>query len=850
MPTPAPASAPRPQSLLRRRRKGAPSIATQASSSEHSLGQAPDAHPLDRLRQLQRLASSAWEPLGTVALPNTTASVARASPDASAPFVLRASATLDGWTVFDALGAILHAAPAQPWTGAQMLEHPDGQPMRALLRYSAAGSWATQRRHAHVLSAWATDGRRRIEIAEASVAPVAPVAAAAAGPEAGSVCVDVLVAGWVLEATAAEQAGAEAHRRPQHAVRVTRFLQANPRGWLDAADNALARLAAAQAARDWAARAISQLSAHLRVSGAAPLVVWTRNAYALGAQRFRARSVEPGDACEIELRVEHTVWGAAHAIALRVSPWTADGCAAACFVDPDIDPHAVRIRLRLGARVMAPVERRWPVACATVERREGGPRAALSLPPRIEINGVQARVRFLRRATDPALYGRCQSVAAQDAGAMECAAGEFVEAASGALKGAGPQSGGLPAPLGGAVAVAGHSAAGGRGAAAMAVSPDRFADLAQRTFADLRHAAAADPTRRRWEAQRNPGRADQARLPIALHPEIPVTLASAVLPATAAAHAIQALLRCLGDSAAGGCPLFLGRRTLQAVSAGTTIEHARLHVPLLCAARDALSVRRISVSPSVPTRRRLSAWAHGSSASSRGRREYLDPGLTLVEASVPDSQPRHSAVRAQLLLFGIRVEPVDPFERVASGDRRLQHPACRLTVACCVDYAGSLPLLVRRSLSESVPGDVVAWVRQALGMQVQRPFLLAPLPASVRKLPRGGHSGAWVVRETVEAAVDGSLRRFVRLLDAPVQSIGVPAADALRFSACVCLPKAQGFSPSPGSTRDGGGGEGATLIVADIHVPPSLTRISARLSWSVPSEPGEAEDAEGALEPI
>ncbi|KAJ2720489.1 hypothetical protein GGI07_004572 [Coemansia sp. Benny D115] len=947
--TPMPQRTPLDPDVFRRRKEVAPSLASEATTGASAMGTASSASasirsqaplavevresvqdtPLVRLRQLQAQQTAdagSWEPQGTVQ--GTT--LAR-SDVAEQPPVVRAEATIEGWTVFDALSAALDL-PGALWDEARLERHVG--PAADLLRLDAKGSWASQARSALVCRVWTTDGRRRVEIAECSVD-------ARTGSDGGAVLADVRLAAWVLESASsgstavsaaqlrgrsasvatqatgslAAETEAEDRRRRQHAVRVTRIVQHNPRGWLDTQEPgpgaALRRLTVVNAAKDAAAADVAKLSKQLEALGAVPRLVWARG-LRLVSTRNDARGMALSYRCEgdkqtarsayveAEVRVEHRVWAHAAAggsLAISVAPWSSDagGCALACFVDPDADPHATRLRIRHPCAMLTPQRRDgkrvWPLVSISVTRTGSvmttgaiqTERPAWSVPPRVEINGVAVRVRYLRRSSDEGFYVRCASVADRDArrmhrsledsfapddedydddsyntgdGLRTSQTGEGAEDARAQGSSAGAVGRGMHVGLAGA-AVLGYSvpstvatiaAAPPAAPAAQSVttpvpvSADRFADIAARAFADIRHEISQDASRLRWQQMRGSPSATAEgwqehggsvrvceRLVGSVHAEIPVTAAVAVLQSTEPGWAVQALLQpwMRVDKA-----LFGARRELERLPTGTAIVHANLTTPLLVAQRDVLCVRRAELSAFLPARQRLYNWQHGVGCGRRGDYQSalgLPPVLTVVEASVPASQPRKTATRALVALFGVHVEPIDAFERVASGSAQLQHPACRVTVVCCADLAGgSMPLALRRAYSARIPELVIAALKQALHDAPRWPQLLAPLAAACVRAP-AGRAGA-VVGETLEESVDGRRVCFRRDLRGDLIVHGEEVQEGGVYSASVCLPK----SPM----QPDADGEAVLPVVADIRVHAACfpTGLEVRLSLEEASE--------------
>ncbi|KAJ2841493.1 hypothetical protein IWW36_006241, partial [Coemansia brasiliensis] len=155
-------------------------------------------------------------------------------------------------------------------------------------------------------------------------------------------------------------------------------------------------------------------------------------------------SFEDNEVIETEFRIEHRIWAfgswsadAAH-IDITIEPFYATS-SVACFVDPDADPHATRVRVCHHRSQLLPrveeggdaMEMAWPTVHVAIVRKEGrkkhravaepnvklessltGPRvASWSVPPRIVVNGITARVRYLRRDINGrSFYARCLSI--------------------------------------------------------------------------------------------------------------------------------------------------------------------------------------------------------------------------------------------------------------------------------------------------------------------------------------------------------------------------------------------------------------------------------------------------------
>ncbi|KAJ2595675.1 hypothetical protein EV177_008089, partial [Coemansia sp. RSA 1804] len=320
-----------------------------------------------------------------------------------------------------------------------------------------------------------------------------------------------------------------------------------------------------------------------------------------------------------------------------------------------------------------------------------------------------------------------------------------------------------------------------------------------------------------------------------LHSEIPATVATDVLQGVGAS-AVAQLLQQPWERADWGTELFVGagRRELEYVpdsaggagaGAGVGVYYSGVHAPLLCDRRDALTVCAVERAAFLPTRRRLRNWeethdptaatrigalAGGCGNSSAALGDYHDPTFTLVEASVPGSQPLSTAVRANVALYAIRVDPVDSFERVVAG-RPLPLPSCRITVACCLDLAGAMPLPLRRAVSARIPELHIARIRARLQNPLLWPMLRAPsrLRHAVPRWAAGPAdlAGAAVAAEVSRESVDGRRLVFYRPLDAArvVHEAAVGRGSSSSFVAVVAMrvpaasgrPKPGGAHPSP-----------------------------------------------------
>ncbi|KAJ2823355.1 hypothetical protein FBU31_004308, partial [Coemansia sp. 'formosensis'] len=723
--------------------------------------------------------------------------------------VLRAEASVEGWTVFDVFSALSLGGSHMEkvsglWTSARQVEQVSAN--AAVYYYQSAGSWATSVRDAVVCRSWSSNQRSRIEVAECSVDTL-PYELPAVDSTEAAVRADLGLSAWVLEksthqqpavdggsarlslkmltsigdlgprtdsrlrsgslttGSAAMDAEFENQRRKQHMVRITHYVKYNPGGWMDRVAE-LADQAAVVGARESAAvtRDITQLVSHLDAYGAQPAAVWTRNAHVMStdvetdsvcfgyrlatwgtprrqqttggssaASSYRqAQSSNGGlgpmagseemEFVEAEFRIEHRVWAhgaradgterGAASVEVVVEPFYAESTRVACFVDPEADSHATRVRVRhhraqllprveedAGAMVMA-----WPAVRVSIVRKTGARagdsagRGASSLvvpqrtgvalmlpwsvPPRVAVNGVAVRVRYLRRDDSVrGFYARCQSVSAAEAPRLargSAAGAPFIER--------------LPEPLASAVAVrppplvsppsmhsyrrssAGTTAQGqvviqnytvihGRLSESRVVTPVEFSRGMRRVFADIRHQIErldAQSPRARWEqlaasdvrsnaslktavadefdgawSRRGLGEHGEVfeRVDARLHAEIPVTVAVDVLQGVSAGQVAQAVY---AGRATWDRVLFADRRRLERVSGAVDICYALVHAPLLCEKRDALTVATFERVPFLAARQRMRNWQQlAAKGCAPALGDYVDPAFTLVEASVP-----------------------------------------------------------------------------------------------------------------------------------------------------------------------------------------------------------------------
>ncbi|KAJ2762916.1 hypothetical protein IWQ57_005683, partial [Coemansia nantahalensis] len=247
-----------------------------------------------------------------------------------------------------------------------------------------------------------------------------------------------------------------------------------------------------------------------------------------------------------------------------------------------------------------------------------------------------------------------------------------------------------------------------------------------------------------------------------------------------------------------------------------------MHAPALGWRRDALTVAGGAQEPHLPARLRLRNWQHRHSAAEESgtrscgsRGDYYEPAATLVEASVPGAQPLASAVRAAVALFAVRLDPVDGHDRARGGDG-LPYPSTRVTVACCLDLAGSLPLPLRRLLSAQAP---VAHLRQ-LAARLRRP--LGPRLSAPAPLPRQLTAATAVRAEVAEEAIDGRPAVFYRALE-PARIVHETQAAAV-YSAAVRVAGARPAAAIDGHVtglrQSRGAAEVAPLlpVLADITV--------------------------------
>ncbi|KAJ2696073.1 hypothetical protein H4218_004831 [Coemansia sp. IMI 209128] len=853
--------------------------------------------------------------------------------------VLRAEASVEGWTVFDVFSALSLSGSHMEkvsglWASARQVEQVSAN--AAVHYYQSAGTWATSVRDAVVCRSWSSNQRSRIEVAECSVDAL-PYELPAIESTRNAVRADLGLSAWVLEksthqqptgdtggsarlslkmltssigelgprtdegrlrsgslttGSAAMDAEFENQRRKQHVVRITHYVKYNPGGWMDRVAELADQTAAAVGAGELAAvaRDVTQLVNHLDAHGAQPAAVWTRNAHVMSTR------VEAGSVCfdyrlatwgaplkrqttggssaassyrqgpgagglgpmaandevefvEAEFRIEHRVWAhgaradgterGAASVEVVVEPFYADSTRVACFVDPEADPHATRVRVRHhraqllprveedeGAMVMA-----WPTVRVSIARKLGssnpsdaagrGGASSLvvpqrtgsllmlpwSVPPRVAVNGAAVRVRYLRRDDSVrGFYARCQSVSASEAPRLArdapLSGALFIERLPEPLPSAAvrpPQSqpsirssyrrgsaGQSP------MVIQNYTVIRGPLSDSRLVTPIQFARGMRHLFADIRHQIErldAQSARAKWEqlAAASDVRSNASlrtaiagdditdggwdRRPLGeygevfervdqrLHSDIPVTVAVDVLQGVSAQRVAQAIY---GGRATWDQVLFSERRTLESVSSAVDICYALVHTPPFCDKRDALTVVTFEQAPFLSSRQRLRNWQNAAKGCSAGLGDYVDPAFTLVEASVPGSQPLATATRAQVALYAVRVEPIDAYERVSAA-RNYAHPACRITVACCVDLAGNVPLALRRATSARVPELHIAQIA-ALCRLPMDPYVVAPSPYP-SLMPNANRRRECAAVEATEEVVDGLPVAFYRVVD-------------------------------------------------------------------------------------
>ncbi|KAJ2807835.1 hypothetical protein H4R20_001111 [Coemansia guatemalensis] len=760
----------------RRQSSGTASTASEATSQASTTSGA-----LQRLQSVRSVAADEWTAAGVTG--SVQVQVARAEVAAAGGLVLRGTALVEGWTEFDVAAVVLGDAQASGlWaTRHDLASLPDGS---TLHHCTTRGSWGIAARDAVVSRTWRS-GHGRIDIAECS-ADDEPAAEGATSAPSPLIRADLGLSGWVLvkaaaggvepqrgrSASAAADAEEDVQRRRQPAVRITHYLAYQPRGWLDSSafETAMRKTGAAlgitapmpaippPGLRAALVAGVTCAVAQLDRCGAPPAVVWTRSARVLGAAtgeqlEYRlADDTAGGGAVEAELRIEHRVWAhggvarqAPARVALTIAPFTA-AAAVACFVDPHGDPHATRVRISHPRAALLPrVEEAddgaqsmaWPAVRITVSRTtlDAPPEpparvAPWSVPPRLLVNGVAVRVRYQRRdESGRGFYARCQSVPPHRVSALARAAPpdavvrEPIEPAArigsiGTVETAEcAEASEAHTPL----AIQRYSVRDVPPPVCRVAGPPQFAAAVAACFARIRREADT------------PSAALDIDVP-ELHTEIPTTVASALFPGVAVTR-LAALLTHPAERRRWDHVLFGRRRELEHMASGAqhaTVVHAAVRVPPLCARRDTLTVCTAELAPTP---------------------DCQEPTLTLVEASVPGAQPRESVTRAHIALYGVYVEPVEP------------SPSSRVTVVCCLDLAGAVPLPLRRALSARVPEDHLAQLRLHTALPPVAPWLEAPTRLRRRLRPHG-EGGAAVTAEAHLALVDARPIVFYCDLDA------------------------------------------------------------------------------------
>ncbi|KAJ2079685.1 hypothetical protein H4R24_003603 [Coemansia sp. RSA 988] len=791
----------------RRQSSGTASAASEVSSQTSSMGGA-----LQRLQLVCNVAADEWTAAGVEG--SMQVQIARAEVAAAGGLVLRGTALVEGWTEFDVAAVVLGDVQASGLWAARhdLASMPDGS---TLHHCSTNGSWGIAARDAVVARAW-RNGHGRIDIAECSAdsepatestGTVAGAPADVSSTKAPHIRAELGLSGWVLTKAAArrvepqrersastvDNAEVDAQRRRQPAVRITHYLAYQPRGWLDSSafETALRKTGAAlgitapmpaippPGLRAALVADVTSAIEQLNRCGAPPAVMWTRNARVIGTatgEQLEYRLTDDAlgsDAVEAELRIEHRVWAhggvarqAAARVTLTIAPFST-AAAVACFVDPHGDPHATRVRIshpraallpRIeetddGVRSMA-----WPAVRIVVSRTtldmppEPPARVApWSVPPRLLVNGVAVRVRYQRRG-EPSrgFYTRCQSVPPHRVTALARTAlpnaivREPVQSAAGiesirtveTAKSAEAFDSHMP------LAIQRYSVRDVPSPVCRVAGPPQFAAAVAACFARIRRETGT------------PSAALDVDVP-EVHADIPTTVGSAVFPGITVTR-LAALLAHPAERRRWDHVLFGRRRELEHMADGAqhaTVVHATVRVPPLCARRDALTVCTAELAPSPGSR---------------------EPTLTLVEASVPGAQPRESVARAHIALYGVFVEPVEP------------SPSCRVTVACCLDLAGAIPLPLRCALSARVPKEHLAQLQLHAALPPVSPWLETPTRLC-RRLSSHGDGGAAVAAEAHLALVDS--RPFVFYCD--IDAARIVCEDFRRdgvFSATVRAP--------------------------------------------------------------
>ncbi|KAJ2452142.1 hypothetical protein EV183_003124 [Coemansia sp. RSA 2336] len=580
-------------------------------------------------------------------------------------------------------------------------------------------------------------------------------------------------------------------------------------------------------------------------------------------------SFEDSEFVEAEFRIEHRVWAfgswsadSAH-IDIAIEPFHATS-SVACFVDPDADPHATRVRVCHHRGQLLPrveeggdaMEMAWPTVHVAIVRKEGrkkhraiaepsvkaessltGARvASWSVPPRVVVNGVTARVRYLRRDINGrSFYARCLSIAAHEikrlARSPPSVDGLFKERLPDPEL---PETEAVNVDQGRAskdtvrsvaashIAIQNYLVQESLSADCRVARPNQFADIMKGEFARIRHEIEMlDPQSPRsrwthlqqqdhgesrsysaslmtamdegdgWSQQRNGEVSVFERLVADISEQIPVTVAESVLQGVSVMQVAQ-LLTQHRERQHWDRVLFGERRELEFIAdeahaaGGVSVEHSAIHVPLLFDRRDALVVAAAEQAAYLPARQRLRNWERRQEHDDSGRcdstlGDYFEPTVTVVESSVPGSQPLSSVLRVQVPLYAVRIEPIDGFERARGCS--YAYPSCRITVACCMDMLGTVPLPLRRSLSARVPEQHIAQLRQRLLQRPLEPWLEAP--SRIRRPAPHTASECWVTGEVSEEDIDGQLTHFYRTFDSA--RVASECHDAV-YMATVRLP--------------------------------------------------------------
>ncbi|KAI9503836.1 hypothetical protein BX070DRAFT_224596 [Coemansia spiralis] len=687
-------------------------------------------------------------------------------------------------------------------------------------------------------------------------------------------------------------------------------------------------------------------------------------------------NLEDNEFIEVEFRIEHRVWAYGlradgtertlpAAIDITIEPFY-ETSSVACFVDPETDPHATRVRVRHHRSQLLPrveeadsaIFMAWPTVHLAVARKQksskrqlndytsnartaaadkesakqmsslvvpklaAGSTSALvlpwSVPPRITVNSVVARVRYLRRddSSVHGFYARCLSISAHDAAKLARASPPIGELFMERLPDPSPQHGDIQQAVGSEELVPADTGDdGGEQFAHVSriaiqkysvhsteyrvATPNQFASIMTGVFARIRHEIELmnpQSPRYRWNQIRNKQRlgshfesdarsvaslvtaiADERwwsmrersshyavyeRIVDGLHSEIPVTVAVNVLQGVSAEQVAQ-LLENSWERSSWDSTLFVGqRRELEYVpdstdeafltsdasgehsegaigkdikregaggsGGGVSIYYSSVYAPLFCDKRDALTVKVSEQAAFYPTRQRLRNWERQNgqpaasyitvSGTSKPRNnskhvkcenmlgDYYDPTFTLVEASIPGSQPLSTVTRAHLSLFAVRIDPIDAFERVSG--QVFAYPSCRITVACCLDLAGTMPLPFRRAASAKIPEQHIDQIKarlQTIKAQQSQQQLCKPLwphlvcPSYNRRVvPQTKPSGREnIVCEVSEEIVDGQRLAFYRSFDRAriLHEAIVGQRDSKMYVTIVALPDLTSGSP-------------------------------------------------------